>query len=144
MDDITQKLDELIVAEINGVSSLQTGSEEKSKATHVLSELYKLRIDEKKLDAASKEQADRSELERDKHFLESQVKDDERVLKEAQHDAQKLDRWLNFGLAVGQAVIMVIAYDVWNRRGLRFEEEGTIRSPHTRGLLSNMIPKFKK
>lgn len=144
MDDITQMLDERLKAEIESLGSLQTGSEEKTKAAHVVTELYKLRIDEKKFDAAQKEHNDRHELERDKHFLESQTKDDERVLKEAQHNAQKFDRWLNFGLAVGQIAVMVIAYDVWNRRGYKFEEEGTVRSPQQKNLLSKMIPSFRK
>lgn len=144
MDDIKKMLDDQIKTEIKGLASLQTGSEEKSKATHVLTELYKLRLDEKKIKAAHEEHLDRNELERDKHFLESQTRDDERVLKEAQHKSQNLDKWLNFGLAVGQLTVMVIAYDVWSRRGYKFEEEGTVRSPQMRNLLSKMIPSFRK
>lgn len=144
MDDIKQMLDEQIKTEIEGLASLQTGSEEKSKATHVVTELYKLRLDEMKIKAEREEHLDRNELERDKHFLESQSRDDERVLKEVQYKSQNLDRWINVGLITGQLLITIIAYDIWNRRGLKFEEEGTIRSPHTRNLLSKMIPNFKK
>ena len=144
MDDIKRMLDEQIKTEIEGLASLQTGSEEKSKAMHVVTELYKLRLDEMKIKAEHEEHLDRNELERDKHFLESQSRDDERVLKEAQHKSQNLDRWINVGLMTGQLLITIIAYDIWNRRGLKFEEEGTIRSPHTRNLFSKMIPNFKK
>lgn len=144
MDDITQMLDERIKADFTGLTSLEQGSEAKSKATRDVIELYKLRLDEKKIEAAHEEHVDRNELERDKHFLESQTRDDERVLKEAQHKSQKLDRWINFGLVTGQLIITIVAYDIWNRRGLKFEEEGTIRSPHTKNLLSKMLPGFKK
>ena len=144
MDDIKQMLDERIKADFTGLASLEQGSEAKSKATRDVIELYKLRLDEKKIETAHEEHLDRNELERDKHFLESQTRDDERVLKEAQHKSQKLDRWINFGLVTGQLIITILAYDVWNRRGLRFEEEGTIKSPHNRNLLSKMLPSFKK
>lgn len=144
MDDIKNLLDEQLKSDIQGLASLDLGSSERSKAVNDVSTLYKLRIDEIEAEAKRQEHADRHELERDKHFLESQTRDDERVLKEAQHKSQNIDRWINFGLAAGQVLIMIVAYDIWNRRGLKFEETGTVNSPHTRNLLSRMLPSFKK
>lgn len=144
MDKIKTLLDEQIKTEIEGLSSLKTGSDEKSKAVTDLTKLYQARIDEMKAETALLEHQDRHELERDKHFLESQTRDDERVLKEAEHKSRNLDRWVNIGLQVGLAVLSIVSYDIWNRRGLKFEETGTITSPHTRNLLSKMLPSFKK
>ena len=46
----TLKLDELIDLEIKEISELQTGTKEKSAAIDDLTKLYRLRIDEKKVD----------------------------------------------------------------------------------------------
>jgi hypothetical protein len=144
MDEIKNLLDEQIKTEIEGLSSLKTGSDEKSKAVTDLTKLYQSRIDEMKAETSLLEHQDRHELERDKHFLEEQTRDDERRLKEAEHKSRNLDRWVNVGLQVGLTVLSIISYDIWNRRGLKFEEEGTITSSHTRNLISRMLPSFKK
>jgi len=74
-----------------------------------------------------------------------EVESDDRLheleLKKAQLDEQKLDKWVNLGMQVGLSMLSIVAYDVWNRRGLKFEETGTITSPMTRNLLSKMLPK---
>lgn len=144
MDEIKNLLNEEIKTEIEELSSLQAGSDAKSKAVNDLQKLYQLRIDEIKAENTRQEQTERHELERDRYFLESQTRDDERVLKEAQHKSQNLDRWISFGLAAGQVLVTIIAYDIWNRRGLKFEETGTVNSPHTRNLLSKMLPGLRK
>lgn len=144
MDEIKTLLDEQIKTEISGLSSLETGSDAKSKAVTDLTKLYQARIDEIKAETALLEHKDRHELERDKHYLESLTRDDDRRLKEAEHKSRSLDRWINVGVAVGTMVISVVSYDIWNRRGLKFEETGSINSPQTRNLISAMLPKFKK
>lgn len=144
MDEIKNLLDEQIKSEISGLSSLTTGSDEKSKAVNDLTKLYQARIDEIKAETALLEHRDRHELERDKHYLESQLSDEERRLKEAEYKSRNLDRWLGFGIQAGLAVLSIVSYDIWHRRGLKFEETGTITSPQTRNLISSMLPKFKK
>ena len=116
-------LDEVIVDEIKNLSVMETGSQQKSKAVEDLTQLYKLKIEEAKI-----KQAERDRLE-EKEFRETQAK------------SQFLDRCINVGLQIGLAVGGWIAYDIWNRRGLRFEETGTITSQWTRNLLSKMVPK---
>lgn len=144
MDETKNLLNEEIKAEIQEISSLQAGTDAKSKAVADLQKLYQLRIEEIKAETARQEHQDRNELERDKHFLECQTRDDDRVLKEAQHKQQKREKWLNFGLAVGQAILYIGAYEIWNRRGYKFEEAGTITSQQTRNLLSKIVPSLRK
>ena len=144
MDEIRKMVDEKIKSEIEGLSSLEPGSDAKSKAVGDLSKLYQMRLEEIKTEAAKQDQKDRHELERDKHFLECLVRDDEKDLKLAQHKSQNLDRWLNVGVQVGLTIMSLVAYDIWSKRGFKFEETGTICSPQNRNLLSNMLPKLKK
>ena len=116
MEDIKHLLDEEIEAEFENLSSMEPGSDERAKATEDLAKLYKLRIDEIK-----------AETERDD--------------KKAQRKEVILDRCLNIGLQVGLTVGGWLVYDIWHRRGLKFEETGTITSPMTRNLVSRMLPK---
>lgn len=115
-------LDRVIVEDLQNLSSTVT-CEERAARLKELTQLYELRIEEIKAeharDTLAKEQED----------------------KRAESKAHNLDRWVNVAVQVGLAVAGFVAYDIWNRRGLRFEETGTISSPMTRNLLSRMIPK---
>lgn len=122
-DKIQGLLDEVIVEEIRNLSDLEAGSKEKSAAVEDLTNLYKLKIEEAKIEQAKIE------------------KSEEKDMKQAQLKSQALDRWINIGVQVGLAIGGWVAYDIWNRRGLRFEETGTITSPMTRNLISRMLPK---
>lgn len=121
MDKIQVLLDERIEKDIQNLDMLD-GSQ-KSDAIDDLTKLYKLRIEDTKINADQAVSA--KELE----------------LKQKQANSQKVDRWINVGLQVGLSLASLIAYDVWFRRGLKFEETGSIGSPMTRNLLSRLIPK---
>ena len=123
MSSIQSLLDERIEKEIQGLSLLSTGTEQKTAAIEDLTKLYKLKIEEAKVEQA-KEQSS-NELE----------------LKQIDAKAQARDRWISYAV---QGVLTIggwIVYDIWFRRGLRFEETGSIRAPMTRNLLSRMLPK---
>lgn len=124
MEDRNQKLlDEVIEKEIRNLSILPSGSQEKSKAINDLTELYKLRIEEIKLKQAEAGNAE------------------DKILKQKQLKSQAWDRWVNVGVQIGLSTMGLIAYDIWYRRGLRFEETGTIGAPMTRNLISRMLPR---
>lgn len=64
-------------------------------------------------------------------------------MNETKADQTKSDTVIKWVSAIGQiglGVVSIVAYDRWYKRGLIFEEEGTIRSPMTRNLLSRMLP----
>lgn len=122
-DKIQALLNEEIAKEIKMVSALDIDSEEKSKAIDNLTQLYKLRIEEAKIGQ------------------ESVKAREEQAMREKEFESKSWDRWINVGLQVGLAFAGFVAYDVWYRRGLRFEETGTITSPMTRNLLSRMLPR---
>lgn len=111
-------LDEKIEENLKLLSKCRVGSQEANAVLDELSKLEGFRIEELK-------------LENDKEDKENHRKD------------QLFDRWITFGLQVGATVLPLLAYDIWYRRGLRFEETGTIGSPMVRNLMSKLIPNKK-
>lgn len=128
--DIRSLLDETIVNEIQTLSEYEVGSEKRSAAVEELTQLHKLRIEEAKVEVSKAENYDKAvTCDREWEIRRDQLK------------AEARDRWINFGLQVGIAIGGWIAYDVWHRRGLKFEESGTVGSSWTRNLMSRMLPR---
>lgn len=144
MNEIKDLLGAEIKSDITKLSSLKAGSDEKTKIIDQLSKLHKLRVEELKVEAECIEKENQQQLEVDKYMLNTMVADDERAFKEAEIKDRRKDRAINVAVQVGLAVIGWVTYDIWYRRGLRFEETGTITSPQTRNLISNMLPKLKR
>ena len=159
MDDSTRDLlVQRIENEFENLYSMEDG-EDKQKAINNLVALYKLKIEEEKIITEYNEHCDKCSLEKTRYETDIEIKNQdidlktrqieveshdrlqELELRKAQLDEQKLDRWVNLGMQVGLAMLSIVAYDIWNRRGLKFEETGTITSPMTRNLLSKMLPK---
>lgn len=124
-DKIQKQLDEVIQTELEGVESAAMPSE-KEKAIANVTELYKLRIEEAKLEQAR---------------IDKLTEQDS---KEAQLKGQKLDRWLNLGLQIGLTVGGWVMFSMWQRREMKFELEGTPTTPMFRNLLSKMTPNLRK
>lgn len=153
MDDVTRGLlENEIEAMFEDLSNLETGSEEKKSAVGDLEKLYKLKIEEYKNNWDYDEKYERRVMENEQHQRDNELKEKqitgeaetrerELVLKENQLKEQKLDRWVNLGIQVGLTCVSIFAYDRWFRRGLKFEETGTVTSPMTKNLLSKMLPK---
>lgn len=123
MDQIKERLDEEIEQEIQELSEMEAGSEAKAKAIDGVTKLYRLKLDE--VEAETR----RREIKAQKEIEEAKRK-----------DANK-GQWIGIAVQVGLAVAGWICYDIWHRRGLKFEETGTVTSPWTRNLMSNMKPK---
>ena len=134
MDQIKEKLGEELESEIDELSEMDAGSDAKAKAIDGIAKLYRLKIDE--IEAEAKRNEIRERLE-----LEKKAKDEERELKVIQRADANKDRWINIAVQVGLAVAGWVAYDIWYRRGLKFEETGTVTSPWMRNLMSKMQPR---
>lgn len=114
MNEIKEKLEDAIKTSLEDVSQYSVGSNERKQAIEQIDTLYKLKMEEDKLEA---------EIEKAKE--------------------QKILNWVNVGVQAGSTLVMVVAYNCWLNKGYRFEENGTIRSPHLRNLVSRILPKFK-
>lgn len=123
-DKIQKQLDEVIQSELDGLETLDAA--EKEKVIHTVTELYKLRIEEAKL-----------EQSRNDKLTEQDVKNDQ--LKE-----QRIDRLVNLGLQLGITVGGWLMFSIWQRREMKFEMEGTPTTPLFRNILSQMTPKLKR
>lgn len=137
MDErIKNLLNEEISAEIQALSSLATGSKEKSVAIEDLAVLYKLRIEESKLESDADDKYNRRVVEEN-----SNTRDEE--FKRVQLNEQVKDRYFKLGMAAADLILPLIFYGVWMRRGFRFEEKGTFTSTTFRGLFTRFRPTKK-
>jgi len=134
MAEIKDLLSEEIETEIENLSSFADGSEEKNRAIKDLSVLHNLRINEIKAETER-------EAEKNRHDLDLLSRADDTYNKDAQRKSDRVNLIVNIGVQVGLAIGGWIVYDIWNRRGLKFEETGTVTSPWTRNLMSKMTPK---
>lgn len=115
---IRDLLEEEIKTELEDLSSLTTGSKEKSIAIEDLEKLYKLRIEDIK-------------AEMDHNEKSEQLKEDVK------------NRYLRIGLEAAGIVLPLVFYSTWMKKGFKFEETGTFTSTTFRGLFNRFRPTIK-
>lgn len=134
--NIKDLLNEEIATEIQNLSELKAGSDEKSSAIDDLAKLYKLRIEENKNEWDADEKYDRRVMEG-----EANTKDDE--LKQKQLEEQVKERYFRVGVAAAELMVPLIFYGIWMRKGFKFEETGTYTSKTFTGLINRFRPTKK-
>ena len=153
-ENIKELLNEEIAAEIQAISSLDSGSEEKSKAIEDLAKLYRLRIEETKSELDAEDKRSRRTLESEANVRENEIKKsqlDEQIkadvqdeqYKRSQLDEQVKDRYFRLGIAAAELLIPLMFYGIWMRKGFKFEETGTYTSTTFRGLFNRFRPTKK-
>lgn len=125
MTEINQLVDLELKRQLKALPGLETGSAEQTAAVKNLTVLYEARINEDKLllDAKEKQEARESELR----------------LKEADREEKKVDRMFHAGIALLEIGLPLVCYGHWFRKGLKFEETGSITS----SMMRNLINKFR-
>lgn len=161
--NIGELLEEEIEDEIENLAELEPGSEEHSKAVESLTKLYKLRIEEIKNELDFDEKRERRLAEQEQAEKEAEAKaeqfNEELELKKQQFEAdlelrerevalkenQTVKLIVEIGIGVGVPLLLkfidVCSYNHWFKKGLIFEETGSISNHMTRGLLTKMTPK---
>ena len=134
--NIRDLLNEEIGKEIHALSSLNSGSKEKSTAIDDLTKLYKLRIEESKNEWEYDEKYNRRVMED-----EAGTRDEE--MKRNQLSEQIKDRYFRLGIAAAELMIPLMFYGIWMKRGFKFEETGTYTSTTFRGLFNRFRPTKK-
>ena len=153
-ENIKELLNEEMAAEIQALSSLGSGSEEKSKAIEDLAKLYRLRIEETKSELDAEDKRSRRTLESEASVRENEIKKsqlDEQIkadvqdeqYKRSQLDEQVKDRYFRLGIAAAELLIPLMFYGIWMRKGFKFEETGTYTSTTFRGLFNRFRPTKK-
>ena len=139
-ENIKELLNEEIAAEIQAISSLDSGSEKKSKAIEDLAKLYRLRIEESKNELDAEDKRSRRTLESEASIREHEIKQsqlDEQIKADVQ------DRYFKVGIAAAELLIPLMFYGIWMRKGFKFEETGTYTSTTFRGLFNRFRPTKK-
>ncbi|GHV47368.1 hypothetical protein FACS189499_04750 [Clostridia bacterium] len=142
-EEIRDLLGEEIKAEINDLSNLDAGSKEKSIAIDDLAKLYKLRIEETKLDWDFGEKHDRRIMEDEHHKSDVTNRENEELLKKKQLAEQVKERYFRVGVEAAGIILPLIFYAFWMKRGFKFEETGTFTSTTFRGLFGRFKPTKK-
>lgn len=153
-ENIKELLNEEIAAEIQAISSLDSGSEKKSKAIEDLAKLYRLRIEESKNELDAEDKRSRRTLESEASIREHEIKQsqlDEQIkadvqdeqFKSCQLNEQMKDRYFKVGIAAAELLIPLMFYGMWMRKGFKFEETGTYTSTTFRGLFNRFRPTKK-
>ncbi len=122
MDEIKNLLNEEIQKQFKDLTSFTPGSKEKDTAVDTLTKLYKLKLEENKL-----------ENEEDARVCDGLIKSEEK-------NERVRDRYFKFGLEAAGIILPLIFYATWMNRGFRFEETGTFVSTTFRNLFSRFKP----
>lgn len=133
---IREKLETEILNEIKELSNFQTGSDEKKAAIDNLAVLYKLGIEETKIELEA-------EAKRYERGITDEANERDIQLKRSQLDEQIKDRYFKIGLEAAGIVLPLMFYATWMKRGLRFEETGTFTSTTFKGLFNRFKPTQK-
>ena len=135
-DEIKKELEKEILKEIQDLSALESGSKEMDSAIENLATLYKLNIEEVKIEHEAIEKAyDRGSAD------ETSARD--LKLKQQMLNESIKDRYFKLGLDVAGLIVPIIFYGIWMGRGLKFEETGTFTSTTFRGLFNRFKPTQK-
>lgn len=135
-DEIKKELEKEILKEIQDLSALKSGSKEMDSAIENLATLYKLNIEEVKIEHEAMEKAfDRGSAD------ETSARD--LKLKQQMLNESIKDRYFKLGLDVAGLIVPIIFYGIWMGRGLKFEETGTFTSTTFRGLFNRFKPTQK-
>lgn len=132
-------LEEVITELLSNLEDAEIG-EDRNDAVNNLVSLYKLKIEEEKLDVDSDDRYYRRQSEDEDRKEDLRLKQEDLNVKQSQLNEQKIDRIVNAAMMLGTTLIGVFAYNSWYRTGLEFEKTGTFTSPMMRNLLSKMLP----
>ena len=146
-EQLKDLLSEEIKTQIQDLSKLDPGSTEKSKAVDDLATLYKLKIDETKMELDFDEKQARRKMDKenrlkDDAITEQQLKDENSVrerdelIRKEQLAEQVKDRYIRLGIAAAEIILPLIFYSKWMKKGFKFEETGTFTSTTFRGLFN--------
>lgn len=122
MSEIQKLLDEEIVQRLKGLNGLESGSKEIGAAIEDVEHLFKMRVEERKLN----------------NELESNAREERDKLVE--NAARAKDRYIRLGLDVAGLILPLMFYGIWMTKGFKFEETGTFTSTTFRNLFNRFKP----
>lgn len=131
MDKNSKRLDDVIEAKLGQISRLESGSDVETRAVTSLSTLYKLRLEEAKLNAQVNSDGDKILIEQNRIAAEQAKAEAERINQIVDVAGRMAETLLKLGVGAGLFMI-----------GLKFEENGTIGSFFVRNMSQKTLPKL--
>lgn len=131
MDKNSKRLDDVIEAKLGQISRLESGSDAEMRAVTSLSTLYKLRLEEAKLNAQVNSDSDKILIEHNRIAAEQAKAEAERINQIVDVAGRMAETLLKLGVGAGLFMI-----------GLKFEENGTIGSFFVRNMSQKALPKL--
>lgn len=131
MDKNSKKLDDVIEVKLGQISKLASGSDEETKAVNALSNLYKLRLEEAKLQAQINSDSDKVLLEQNRLVAEQSKAEADCINQIADIAERMTETLLKLGIGAGLFVV-----------GLKFEENGSLGSFFVRNMSQKVLPKL--
>lgn len=131
MDKNSKRLDDVIEAKLGQISRLESGSDVEMRAVTSLSTLYKLRLEEAKLNAQVNSDSDKILIEQNRIAAEQAKAEAERINQIVDTAGRMAETLLKLGVGAGLFII-----------GLKFEENGTIGSFFVRNMSQKALPKL--
>ena len=153
-EQLKDLLSEEIKTQIQDLSKLDPGSAEKSKAVDDLATLYKLKIDETKMELDFDEKQARRKMDKENRLKddalkeqqlqdENSVRERDELIRKEQLAEQVKDRYIRLGIAAAEIILPLMFYSKWMKKGFKFEETGTFTSTTFRGLFNRFKPTKK-
>lgn len=133
-ESIKAMLSEEIASEIESISQMLPGSDEHAAAVEDLVKLYKLGIEEAKIELDTDEKRRRRVMDKEHHNADNE-------LEQRQLEERVKDRYFRFGAEVAGIVLPLAFYAFWMNRGFKFEETGTFTSKTFKDLIGCFKPK---
>lgn len=141
MDEINVLMDEEIKHQLRGLKDLKPGSADQTAAVKNLTALYESRINEEKVRTDAEDKRERREMERAQQKADADSKAIDFQLREDQVKDQKTDRLVRVGITLVEIGLPLVCYGHWFKKGLKFEETGSITSSMMRNLINKFKPK---
>ena len=132
--NVKDLLKEELVNEIQAISSMETGSEEQQRAVDNFSILYKLNLEQEKID----NDIDQREKQRDFEYAKEEQRIDEDRERKVE---EKKNKYIQWGIDIASLVLPLSLYTKWLSKGFKFEQTGTFTSTTFRDLLKHIKPR---
>lgn len=161
-ENVRELLNEEIAEELKALDQLDFGTKEHSEAISNIVALYRLRIDENRIEYEADDKYNQRIFEQEKAenqlAIDNELREYQRAVDEESKTYQRTvdeasrkqqcsdtvkDRYVRIGIAAAELTIPLIFYGIWMKKGFRFEETGTYTSTTFRGLFNRFRPTTK-
>ena len=133
-ENIREALANEILSELTGLSELKAGGEEHKTAIDNVTKLYRLALDDVKIENDYDEKWNRRDMDKKQSELDESYR-------EKQLSDQRVIEYAKIGVQAAGIMLPLMLYAACFRKGLKFEETGTFTSATFKGLFNKIGPK---